>query len=94
MNGAHRQHGVLVLNGPMFRAGEVDAAVWDIAPTLLHALGEAIPGHMEGSVLPVFHTMDAPRRAPDSAVVSTLDPSIRPGDDEAMRRRLAKLGYL
>ena len=94
MNGAHRQHGVLLLNGPMFRAGEVDASVWDLAPTLLHALGEAIPEHMEGCVLPVFHTLDAPRRAPVGAPVSTLDASARPGDDEAIRLRLAKLGYL
>jgi hypothetical protein len=93
MNGAHRQHGVLLLHGPMFRAGEVDAAVWDIAPTLLHALGEAIPGHMEGRVLDVFSAEDAPRRSA-AAVFSSSGATARPGDDDAIRRRLAKLGYL
>ena len=93
MNGAHRQHGVLLLNGPMFRPGEVDAAVWDIAPTLLHALGEAIPAHMEGAVLDVFREAMAPRRSGAEAVPQP-EVAARPGDDDAIRQRLAKLGYL
>ncbi len=66
MAGSHRQHGVLILHGPGVRVGtELPAAapldlrdddargpcMADVAPTLLHLLGESVPAHMEGRVL-------------------------------------------
>ena len=51
MNGTHRQHGLLLLHGAGVRPGvEVAAGMPDIAPTLLHLMGEAVPAHMDGQV--------------------------------------------
>ncbi len=76
MAGSHRQHGVLVLHGPGVRTGvELPAAapldlrdddtrgpcMADVAPTLLHLLGEAIPPHVEGRVLAAA-VREAPER--------------------------------
>jgi predicted AlkP superfamily phosphohydrolase/phosphomutase len=97
MNGTHRQHGLLALWGRGVQAGaEVSAGMPDIAPTLLHLMGEAVPGHMDGSVLqaalssgqtPVRHSAPeaSPRAAPTSATSE---------EAEAIRRRLERLGYL
>lgn len=93
MNGAHRQHGVFVLNGPGVRPGLVEAGVADIAPTLLTALGHAVPRHMQGRVLDVF-TDGRAARYTDAATAAPGAPASLPGDDAALRRRLERLGYL
>lgn len=95
MNGSHRPDGLLLLWGRGVRAGaRVQAGMADLAPTLLHLLGEAVPEHMDGQVL-----QDALAAA---GPVSTTGwtgqtPAPRPTDEsetEAIRRRLERLGYL
>ncbi len=90
MNGAHRQHGILALTGPGFPPGEVTASVWDVAPTLLHALGRPIPAHMQGRVLTEV--------LPSTSAVPLADgarpPKTAAVDAIGLRRRLERLGYL
>lgn len=97
MNGSHRPEGVLILHGPAFRAGvSTTARVEDILPTLLHALGEPVPGHVEGRVLVEAFCAGAP---PRSAAAGPTAPSglllpRRPGQAAHARERLRALGYL
>ncbi len=95
MNGTHRQHGVLALWGEGVRAGEtVAAGMPDIAPTLLHLMGEAVPVHMDGSVLmAALEAGEAPKAA--EAIVDGRAPkSASEEEAEAIRARLERLGYL
>ncbi len=97
MNGTHRQHGVLALWGKGVTPGATGAAgMPDIAPTLLHLMGEAIPAHMDGQVL--THMLDAttaPVAHSAAAPVSQTAPHVAtPAEADAIRKRLERLGYL
>ena len=52
-SGMHRDHGLLIMNGPGVRTGaQVEgAAIQDVAPTVLHTMGLPVPGDMDGRVL-------------------------------------------
>lgn len=95
MNGSHRQHGVLILNGPAFRRGvATEADVIDVLPTVLHALGEAVPDHVEGRVLE--EALAGPEPVERVTVAASM-PRPRPygsAQSDAVRRRLERLGYL
>jgi predicted AlkP superfamily phosphohydrolase/phosphomutase len=95
MNGSHRQFGLLLLWGPGVRAGvEIAAGMPDIAPTLLHLMGEQVPEHMDGSVLSAaLSGSDPVRRIPWSGSTSGPQPTGR-DEADAIRRRLERLGYL
>ena len=97
MNGTHRQHGVLTLWGHGVRAGaRVAAGMPDIAPTLLHLMGEAVPAHMDGAVL--TEALDAGltevERAAPAPVQHTSPTSATAEEAAAIARRLERLGYL
>lgn len=98
----HAMDGIFVGRGPAFRTGSLDdARLIDVAPTVLHGLGMAIPEYMTGHVLDVFD--------PESEVGS-LEVDYYPfsgdeaiseggigGDDEKqteVKRRLRELGYI
>ena len=51
--GDHRLEGILIATGPGFQVGAEprDAALLDIAPTVLHLLGVPVPDDMDGRVL-------------------------------------------
>jgi predicted AlkP superfamily phosphohydrolase/phosphomutase len=51
--GMHRDHGMLIMNGPGIRPGEpiTGASICDIAPTVLHVLDLPVPSDMDGHVL-------------------------------------------
>jgi predicted AlkP superfamily phosphohydrolase/phosphomutase len=53
MAAGHRMDGVFLAWGPSIRVGATptDASVYDVAPTLLHDLGEPIPDRVDGRVL-------------------------------------------
>ena len=50
----HWNESLLLALGPRVRAGEIEARLEDIAPTVLHALGVDSPEDCDGSVLPLF----------------------------------------
>jgi predicted AlkP superfamily phosphohydrolase/phosphomutase len=95
MNGTHRQHGVLALWGEGVAAGvQVDAGMPDIAPTLLHLMGEAIPDHMDGRVLSeALRANHSPVVTP-SVTVPRSPASATDAESAAIRERLERLGYL
>ena len=95
-NGTHRRAGVLVLNGPAFRAGvRVEARVEDVLPTLLAAIGERVPASIEGRVLAAALVDGRPGEGAPPAGPPTGRPRPwRPSEVAGLRRRLESLGYL
>jgi predicted AlkP superfamily phosphohydrolase/phosphomutase len=103
--GDHRMEGVLIAAGPAFQTGAapLGAELLDIAPTVLHLLGVPVPGDMDGRVLTELlePASPLPVREPALAAVQTngshsgeIDSSYTAEDDDAIRQRLADLGYL
>jgi arylsulfatase A-like enzyme len=95
MNGTHRQHGVLALWGAGVKPGSTTAAgMPDIAPTLLHLMGEGIPAHMDGRVL-TDALMSAQTPVETVALPLNRQPSAATSEEaRAIRQRLERLGYL
>ena len=96
MNGTHRQHGVLLLSGAGVQPGaRVRANMPDIAPTLLHLMGEGVPAHMDGRVLTEALSPDlGPVRVAPAAAASAGPTSASSDEAAAIRERLERLGYL
>jgi predicted AlkP superfamily phosphohydrolase/phosphomutase len=68
----------------------------DVAPTLLHLLGERLPAHMEGRVLSAA-VREAPAPGRDPSTTTPGTPTSAPmssRDAEGIRARLRALGYL
>jgi predicted AlkP superfamily phosphohydrolase/phosphomutase len=91
MNGSHRSEGMWVLAGPQVTAlPTCEAAIVDVAPSVLHLAGLAVPSWMDGQLLP---GIDGPVRIANEEPVAADD--LADQDHEAeLRRRLHALGYL
>jgi predicted AlkP superfamily phosphohydrolase/phosphomutase len=98
--GSHREIGVAALSGP-----DIQAAPWsepvsiaDLAPTLLRLLGVAAPAETDGRVLTELladsivasSSAIVPERAPAQETEDVLSAE----EEEELRDRLRKLGYL
>ena len=95
MNGTHRQHGVLSLWGKNISAEQsVSANMMDIAPTLLHAMGEAVPEHMDGQVLREAFRQKNPVQYSSGLRAQSQVQDASDVEADAIRRRLEGLGYL
>jgi predicted AlkP superfamily phosphohydrolase/phosphomutase len=106
--GDHRLEGVLIAAGPAFRSNAAprDAALLDIAPTVLHLLGVPVPDDMDGRVLTELLepatplSSPLPILAPAFAAEQTnrssvpVDSSYTEEEEAAIQQRLADLGYL
>ena len=101
----HRPDGIFLAEGPDVEAGATptNASVVDVAPTVLHSMGEAVPGDTDGRVLTEVFDAESPtaQRAVSSA--DYADPEAAPtGDDGAdededfgdVEDRLRGLGYM
>jgi predicted AlkP superfamily phosphohydrolase/phosphomutase len=94
MNGSHRATGLWSLAGPAVTPGiRADAAIIDVAPTVLHLAGLRVPSWMDGRLLPGVRgeaAVDAaPPTLPEGAGTSDGD-----AGEAELWRRLAALGYL
>jgi predicted AlkP superfamily phosphohydrolase/phosphomutase len=100
-SGMHRDYGMLVMNGPGVQRGTrvEDAAIQDVAPTVLHTMGLPVPADMDGRMLG-----DAFEEAyVESFPVRIGEPSSTAGGDHVdysaegekeIMERLEGLGYL
>lgn len=92
--GSHRRDGILLAAGPDIANATVeDAAIWDVAPTLLHLFDCDVPRHLDGRVLEDALTVDR-----DVSYVRTQNgaesgATIDHDDRAAMREQLSDLGY-
>jgi predicted AlkP superfamily phosphohydrolase/phosphomutase len=107
--GDHRLEGILIVSGPAFQVGATpcNAALLDIAPTVLHLLGVPVPDDMDGRVLtellepmaassaavPVLEPAFASAQA-NGGFSEPVDSSYSEDDNAAIQQRLADLGYL
>ena len=95
MNGTHRQHGILGLWGRgVVAGGTVSAGMPDIAPTLLHLMGEAVPAQMDGRVIKEALVMATEPGLSDALPVERTPESVSTSEADAIRARLERLGYL
>ncbi|MCA9870635.1 MAG: alkaline phosphatase family protein [Anaerolineae bacterium] len=102
ITGCHRMNGVFIAWGPDVQPGSLvaDAALIDVAPTVLHMLGQPAPQEMDGRVLAEALRSDSlgQMRTTTLAELGFDGPGAEVGfsDEEAeyVRERLAGLGYL
>lgn len=105
ISGTHRMYGVFTAFGAGARAGSVieGARLVDLAPTILHLVGEPVPAHMDGRVLSEALAADlgparvvpseggyprGPEKGHDRGEVLTAD------EERALAERLRSLGYV
>ena len=96
-SGCHRREGIFIAAGAGIRqAGQLpEASILDLAPTLLHLLGEAVPREMDGRVLTEALVDPAPvRYAEDDNSDVAAEQSFGAEDAEQIEERLRGLGYL
>jgi predicted AlkP superfamily phosphohydrolase/phosphomutase len=98
--GSHRELGIAVMSGPDFRRGRwrEPVSIADLAPTLLHLLRVAPTQTMDGRVLSerllqVDHSAELAVPA-EVAASAPADAALSAEEEEELRDRLRKLGYL
>ena len=93
-SGDHRQYGIYMLNGPMFKKDfTLDAAIIDVTPTILACMGIPLSEDLDGRAL-VESMTEAPalryyKEAPYGRAEIKED-----ADEEKLQERLKDLGYL
>ena len=100
-SGAHTPEGILIAHGPAFAQPKTlfDANVIDLAPTLLHLMGEPVPSDMSGRVLEGLFTREFlashPVRYREEAVREGVAPSPYSAEQASIvEQHLRDLGYL
>ena len=99
-SGMHRDFGLIVMSGPQVRPGArlTNAAIVDLAPTVLHALGVPIPEDMDGR--PLRSAFERDHRSDPLCAVSVPSPlraadaAYTPLEARAVEVRLRQWGYL
>ena len=102
ISGTHRMEGIFLAYGKAIRPGLrlSDPQIVDLAPTIMHLMGEAVPDHMDGRVLgeilsddfqfgDVMHDQSA-----WNGVSSDSDPQFTDEEAELLGERLRNLGYV
>lgn len=101
ISGTHRMNGIFAALGEPVQPGvEISgAALADLAPTILHLLGQPIPAAMDGRVL--IQALRGPLAAQTPQVVDTPAPvsttgafTLSAADEAAISERLRGLGYV
>lgn len=90
----HEMDGVFVASGPGFVEGDgVELDVYDVAPTLLHSMGLAVPDDVDGDVRTDVLDGDG-----DVTMRESLEPDrtarLSAADDRRIQERLEQLGYV
>jgi predicted AlkP superfamily phosphohydrolase/phosphomutase len=98
-SGCHRREGIFIAQGPSIRPLGVqpEASILDLAPTIMHLLGEPVPRVMDGRVLTeIFAHPEEIAYTGDDGETAELVDETSLGDDDAaqIEERLRGLGYL
>lgn len=102
LSGQHDMQGVLLAWGRNVRPGPLaGASIVDMAPTILHTLGEAVPSSMDGRVLRDLFTEEYLREQPvhlleegEGGVQPPREDGYSEEEARAIEERLQGLGYL
>jgi predicted AlkP superfamily phosphohydrolase/phosphomutase len=99
-SGRHTAEGIFIANGKMVLPGQVVPGmnIADVAPTLLSALGAAVPDDMDGRVRsdifsPEFVSGNAVHYR-DALAPAVVGETVSLDDEEQMRDKLRGLGYI
>jgi len=93
--GRHRRYGIVLALGPGVPAGRiVGANIVDLAPTVLHAMGMAVPADMDGRVLTELFTDGREVQIAAAASSDTSEVVYTAEEEAAMQASLENLGYL
>ncbi len=99
----HNLEGMFIMSGPDAEANVriPDASLIDIAPTILHLMGEPIPEDMDGKVIEEALTSDYMKANPitftssdDSDIKTTQDDIYSEEDTKKIEEKLKGLGYI
>jgi predicted AlkP superfamily phosphohydrolase/phosphomutase len=98
-SGCHRREGILIIDGPDIVSGSIlsDPDIVDLAPTILHMLGEGVPRTMDGQVLHVAFQSPSEVTFVEEELDAddVIDDQALSADEEAqVEDRLRSLGYL
>jgi predicted AlkP superfamily phosphohydrolase/phosphomutase len=100
-DGGHRPDGLILAAGPRVAAGaDLDAHVQDVAPTVLHLLGEPVPDHMDGRVLTELLSPEEVAQRPVRSVAGisgetgATDVAMSAEEEHDLEESLRALGYL
>ena len=101
-SGSHRDNGIFLAEGPGVRAGTElrGAKIIDVAPTILHLMGVAVPKDMDGRVL--VDMLDTDSVSTDVKIgvdantvpYEVTDSSYTEEDTAVIAERLRALGYI
>jgi arylsulfatase A-like enzyme len=104
ISGTHRMEGIFLAYGRRVAPGvRVEGAdLTDLAPTILHLMGETVPTHMDGRVLHETIATDAAAATSGPSAgweaEAEKDPSAEPAfteeEEEVLAERLRNLGYV
>ncbi len=99
ISGQHRFPGIFALAGPGVAAGRTleDMHIRDTTPTLLYAVGEAVPRWMDGAIR--GEVLAEPRapvwdESPEPAAGEGLDEAFSEEQSKAIEESLRGLGYI
>jgi predicted AlkP superfamily phosphohydrolase/phosphomutase len=98
-SGCHRREGIFIAHGQVVRQGQRldNASIVDLAPTIMHLLGEPVPKIMDGQVLTgIFREPEEIVYTEDSGEELDIDSSQALSEEESaqVEERLRSLGYL
>jgi predicted AlkP superfamily phosphohydrolase/phosphomutase len=102
ISGTHRMQGIFLAYGQSIKPDSrvEGGSLTDLAPTILHLMGEAVPGHMDGRVLSealANNFEPASARYDETLTVAGLAPIgdvLTAEDEELLGERLHGLGYV
>ncbi len=93
--------GIFFAQGPSIKKGTNinRARIIDVAPTILHLMGLAIPSNMDGKILDLFDANSEPARrkveqAGEILATQKKDTPWSAEEEQAVMKRLADLGYM
>jgi predicted AlkP superfamily phosphohydrolase/phosphomutase len=100
-SGCHRSNGIFLARGPVLKRGALirGAGIVDLAPTILHLMGEAVSDDMDGQVLhdifkPAFEETHVVHYQVAAAVGSREAQVLSSEEEAEIEDRLRGLGYL
>ncbi len=96
-SGCHRSEGIFIAHGPGVQQGVTlpESNILDLAPTILHMLGEEVPTVFDGRVLQeIFVEETAVTYSDDENNHTFTDQSLAAEDTAQVEERLRSLGYL
>jgi predicted AlkP superfamily phosphohydrolase/phosphomutase len=96
-SGCHRREGIFIAGGAGIRSGVAlpEASILDLAPTILHLLGESVPRIMDGRVLSEALVNPAPVRfSEDGDTEIAVEQGFESDEAAQIEERLRGLGYL